>query len=56
MIKYCTAQLSGTVLEVDSIKVVRCRKVALCCFSSDCKNFSKGKGKIPLNNTIRFKW
>jgi DNA (cytosine-5)-methyltransferase 1 len=42
-----------SVWEVDPIKAVRGREVALCWFSPDCKHFSKAKGKTPVNNNIR---
>ncbi|UYZ38980.1 DNA cytosine methyltransferase (plasmid) [Clostridium beijerinckii] len=42
-----------SVWEVDPIKAVRGRKVALCWFSPDCKHFSRAKGKTPVHNNIR---
>lgn len=42
-----------SVWEVDPIKAVRGRKVALCWFSPDCKHFSRAKGKTPVKKNIR---
>jgi len=48
-----TEHYQESVWEVDPIKAVRGRKVALCWFSPDCKHFSKAKGKTPVNKNVR---
>lgn len=42
-----------SVWDVDPVKAVRGRKVALCWFSPDCKHFSKAKGSTPVKKEIR---
>lgn len=41
------------VWDINPIKAVRGRPVALCWFSPDCKHFSKAKGKKPVEKKIR---
>ncbi len=48
-----TEHYQESVWEVDPIKAVRGRKVALCWFSPDCKHFSRAKGKTPVKKNIR---
>lgn len=41
------------VWDINPIKAVKGRPVALCWFSPDCKHFSKAKGKKPVEKKIR---
>jgi DNA (cytosine-5)-methyltransferase 1 len=42
-----------SVWDIDPVKAVRGRPVALCWFSPDCKHFSKAKGGKPVEKNIR---
>jgi DNA (cytosine-5)-methyltransferase 1 len=48
-----TEHYCESVWEVDPIKAVRGRPVALAWFSPDCKHFSKAKGGKPVEKKIR---
>lgn len=48
-----TKHYCESVWEVDPIKAVNGRPVALAWFSPDCKHFSKAKGSTPVNKNIR---
>jgi DNA (cytosine-5)-methyltransferase 1 len=42
-----------SVWDVDPVRAVRGRQVALCWFSPDCKHFSKAKGGKPVEKKVR---
>jgi DNA (cytosine-5)-methyltransferase 1 len=42
-----------SVWDIDPVKAVKGRPVALCWFSPDCKHFSKAKGGKPVEKNIR---
>lgn len=48
-----TEHYCESVWEVDPVKAVRGRTVALAWFSPDCKHFSKAKGGKPVDKNIR---
>jgi DNA (cytosine-5)-methyltransferase 1 len=48
-----TMHYCESVWEVDPVKAVNGRPVALAWFSPDCKHFSKAKGSTPVNKNIR---
>jgi len=48
-----TEHYEESVWDIDPVKVVRGRPVALAWFSPDCKHFSKAKGKKPVEKKIR---
>jgi len=48
-----TEHYCESVWDINPIKAVRGRPVALCWFSPDCKHFSKAKGKKPVEKKIR---
>lgn len=48
-----TEHYCESVWDIDPVKVVAGRPVALCWFSPDCKHFSKAKGGKPVEKKIR---
>lgn len=48
-----TEHYCESVWDINPIKAVRGRSVALCWFSPDCKHFSKAKGKKPVEKKVR---
>lgn len=48
-----TEHYCESVWEVDPQEATKCRPVALCWFSPDCKHFSKAKGGKPVEKKIR---
>jgi len=48
-----TEHYCESVWDIDPVKVVAGRPVALCWFSPDCKHFSKAKGGKPVDKNIR---
>lgn len=48
-----TEHYEESVWDINPMKVVRGRPVALCWFSPDCKHFSKAKGSKPVEKKIR---
>lgn len=48
-----TKHYCESVWDVDPVKAVNGRPVALCWFSPDCKHFSKAKGGKPVEKNIR---
>ena len=48
-----TEHYCESVWDINPIKAVKGRPVALCWFSPDCKHFSKAKGSKPVEKSIR---
>jgi DNA (cytosine-5)-methyltransferase 1 len=48
-----TEHYCESVWDINPIKAVKGRSVALCWFSPDCKHFSKAKGSKPVEKKIR---
>lgn len=48
-----TEHYCESVWDINPLKAVRGRQVALCWFSPDCKHFSKAKGSKPVEKSIR---
>lgn len=48
-----TEHYCESVWDINPVKAVKGRPVALCWFSPDCKHFSKAKGSKPVEKSIR---